>query len=215
MGYPFISSPPNISCFKPVDKKYKGVQGKQVKQHFINRYLILNVELMIESDDPDFINVFDVDFFRFKDGVCPDKTSTGDSVKVSMMSSIAGVTDLPLIQLSFAVILHGGDSTPHIGFEGGVIPLDGCFDKVRYAYRFILEQVFEKMDAFFMLHAGVVDKNGMAFVLAGQPGIGKTMMTLELLKQGFSFCSDDYCPMQGMPRLSVQPSLPQGLTTPL
>lgn len=41
------------------------------------------------------------------------------------------------------------------------------------------------------LHAGALSRNGQAILLAGFPNVGKTLSTLSLLEQGFSYLGDD------------------------
>jgi hypothetical protein len=65
----------------------------------------------------------------------------------------------------------------------------------KYAYQIILWELFEQSDDFFLLHAGVVSKNDQAIIIAGYPGTGKTTLVLALLKSGFTFYSDEICPI--------------------
>ena len=64
----------------------------------------------------------------------------------------------------------------------------------------VLRTIFAEVEDFIVLHAGVVERNGRAVILAGPPGAGKTTLVLEFLKNGCGFFSDDFCPIHKVTR---------------
>lgn len=59
----------------------------------------------------------------------------------------------------------------------------------------IFQRVIEKIDSHILLHAGVVSKDGRAYILYAPSGFGKTTLVLQLVSQGYAFMSDEYCPV--------------------
>lgn len=55
----------------------------------------------------------------------------------------------------------------------------------------ILEDVLARPDHLCALHAGCMARDGKAALILGSPGAGKTTLCLGLLREGFSYCSDD------------------------
>jgi hypothetical protein len=163
---------------------------------FVHGYHILKRDVLIESDSADFIRMFDMDYGRFRYTTAQIRPSTSNYEPASSIGN-GGTrqTQSPPAQLDFAVLLHEKDHDPLIRWAGRNFSLAGYPHKEHYAYRFVMERIIGAMDDFFILHAGVVARDGKALILAGPPGVGKTTMVLELLKQRFSFCSDDYGPV--------------------
>lgn len=60
-----------------------------------------------------------------------------------------------------------------------------------YAESVIFHCVLSRLREHFILHAGVVAKEGKGVVLCGGTNRGKTTLTLGLVREGFSFLSDD------------------------
>ncbi len=94
-------------------------------------------------------------------------------------------------KLSFSVILEHN----MVKQDNEVFSLQGHPNKLNYAHQLVLKQIFNNIRDFFLVHAGVVGKNGNVLILAGSPGVGKTTMVSELVKDGFDFFSDDFCPI--------------------
>jgi hypothetical protein len=164
---------------------------------FVHRFRILNRDVLIESDSADFIRMFDMDYRRFRYSTSQKPRSTRSYEPASSIGNGGRwESGRPPARFGFAVLLHEQNHDPLIRCSGRSFSLAGYPNKEQYAYRFVMERIIGAMDEFFMLHAGVVSRNGKALILAGPPGTGKTTMVLELLKQRFSFCSDDYAPIQ-------------------
>jgi hypothetical protein len=55
----------------------------------------------------------------------------------------------------------------------------------------ILEQVLRSANYLFALHAACLSTDGRAILLVGEPGAGKTTLSLELMRRGLMLASDD------------------------
>ena len=67
---------------------------------------------------------------------------------------------------------------------------------IEHAELIVFRHLLEQLDDYIVLHAGVVSREGRAIVMYGQSGFGKTTLTLELLKRGYGFMSDEFCPIR-------------------
>jgi len=67
---------------------------------------------------------------------------------------------------------------------------------VEHAELILFRHLLEQLDDYIVFHAGVVTRQGRAIVLYGQSGFGKTTLTLELLRRGYGFMSDEFCPLR-------------------
>ena len=59
----------------------------------------------------------------------------------------------------------------------------------------ILKKIIDRVDKYFLLHAGVVSKNGKGYIICAPSGFGKTTLVMELVSRGYKFLSDEYCPV--------------------
>ena len=138
---------------------------------FKSQYNILDLNIFVESDTIDFIEMIDLDYSWFKQ------------------------TQLNNFHLHFRVMLQNSENSLVIFPENDQYDLSGYIDKKHLAYQIILKTIFSKIDNYLVIHAGVVIFKNKALVLAGPPGIGKSTLVFELIKNNFIFYSDDFCPI--------------------
>jgi len=131
-------------------------------------YKIIDAEISLESDSEEFLDVFDKDYRWFK------------------TDSLSGEG-----KLSFSVILENDTVTQ----DNQIFSLKGHPNRLKYAYQLVLKEIFNNIREYFLIHAGVAGKDGKVMIIAGPPGVGKTTMVSELVKNGFDFFSDDFCPI--------------------
>jgi len=65
----------------------------------------------------------------------------------------------------------------------------------RFAAQVLARILMERVEAFTILHAAVLAHQGGALAISGPSGAGKTTLTLALLEQGWTYYSDDFCPL--------------------
>lgn len=68
-------------------------------------------------------------------------------------------------------------------------------DFLSWAELVLFQSMMDAMGDQLLLHAGVVTKNGDAYILYAPSGFGKTTLVLELVSRGYRFFSDEYCPV--------------------
>jgi hypothetical protein len=75
---------------------------------------------------------------------------------------------------------------------------------------YILQPIIEwrlLLKGYFLLHAGAVCKDGMATLIVGRGGSGKTQVVIDLLRKGFELISDDMVILKDKQVLSLPLSL--------
>lgn len=142
-------------------------------------YQILDVAVVIESDSAEFLQVFDDDYCRFKTPSINVTKRLDCSIRLACKE----------------------DKDTFVKVNDKIYSLYGHTDKQSYVYQIIVKRLTREVKEFFLFHAGVVIKDEKAVIIAGPPGVGKTTLTLELLKKGFNFFSDEYCPIHKETRL--------------
>jgi hypothetical protein len=91
-----------------------------------------------------------------------------------------------------------------VGAEGGLafLEVDGRREDLRghprrelQATQWIAQALMDRVEAFTVLHAAVLGQEAGALALSGPPGSGKTTTAIALLEAGWSYLSDDFCPL--------------------
>ena len=106
----------------------------------------------------------------------------------------------------FATPPHSAESGSRIEFvpgPGGAIriedrsePVIDTAEPVLQLYRAFLTTVFARIGHHALLHAAAVERTGTGAILIAAPaGHGKSSLTMELIRRGFRFLSDDYAPV--------------------
>jgi hypothetical protein len=156
-------------------------------------YQIMDVGVALESDSEELLDLFATDYSWFE-------TETITSEKT----------------LSVSARLQDQHHQPFLVINGEKCLLEDHPNPSKCAFRNILERLMGEFVDFLIFHAAVVAKDGEALIIAGLPSSGKTTLAIELLERGFTFFSDDFCPIHRMTRL-VHPfprSLWQSLPPP-
>lgn len=136
-----------------------------------SHYRILELDLSLETDAKAFHQLFERDYGWFQ------------------------TPDAPAGAMPVRVILGGSGRDPFVRVGGERFSLAGHPSPVSCAYQRLSRALFNRLESFLLLHAGVVERGGAAVILAGPPGIGKTTLVLELVARGFRLFSDDLCPV--------------------
>jgi hypothetical protein len=133
-------------------------------------YQIMDVGVTLESDSAELLDLFATDYSWFE-----TQTITTERT------------------LSISACMQ--DQQAFLMINGEKCLLQDHPNPCKYAYHNILERLMGEFVDFLIFHAGVIAKDGEALVIAGLPGSGKTTLVVELLKRGFAYLSDDFCPV--------------------
>jgi hypothetical protein len=148
-------------------------------------YRILDLDVSLESDSGEFLELFDRDYGWFR----VPEVDGGKRLNIS--ARLRDPEDCFV------------RTTGSVNRQSSIInrqSLRGHPSPVSYALQWAVRTIFAEIEDFVVLHAGVVEKNGGAVILAGPPGSGKTTLVLKLLENGFTFFSDDFCPVHRVTR---------------
>lgn len=63
-------------------------------------------------------------------------------------------------------------------------------------YFFLMQYLIEQVSSHFIMHGGVVERNGRGIIVTGSSSAGKSTLTLALAKRGFAFLSDELAPIR-------------------
>ncbi len=187
-------------------------------------YRILDLDVSLESDSREFVEHFDKDYAWFRDESMNGKKRLSFSVRLnsvaeSFVQTTKTTTDHSSNLQSLAQTWSAQIKRSKVKDSGApeasatskrVSPgrasiinnqsLRGHPNPISYAGQIVLRDLFNAIEDFLVFHAGVVERNGGAVILAGPPGVGKTTLVFELLKDGYGFFSDDYCPVHKVTR---------------
>jgi hypothetical protein len=65
-----------------------------------------------------------------------------------------------------------------------------------HAHMVIFQQVLDSIDDHMLIHAGVVAREGRGVIISGPSTYGKSTLMLELVSRGYTFLSDEFCPIK-------------------
>lgn len=153
---------------------------------FKSAYTILDVSLSIHSDDEKIISLFEQMYRRFK----TDEKNVVHHFYVITKDSPFGQ---PFVILHDKVRLIPGDELMY-----------------NHAYNVIFNDLKNLFEAFYIIQAGVVAQGETGVVIVGPASFGKTNLTLELVRRGFQFLSDAFCPIDRITKKIC--SFPRGLS---
>lgn len=135
-------------------------------------YQILDVGLCVESPHEQVLDRFHQDYQRF---------------------AVAQPPAGPRLNVRFE---PGGASGPaFLEIDGVRDDLSGHADPALYATLTIAHRLMERVQDYTVLHAAVLGSEQGALALSGPPGSGKTTLAIALLEAGWSYLSDDFCPL--------------------
>lgn len=88
-------------------------------------------------------------------------------------------------------------SPQSLTIDGRQFPLVEEIDRTLQVYQHFLNTILDRIESCAVLHASaLLDARGRVVVLAAPSGHGKTSLTLELVRRGYRFLSDDYAPLE-------------------
>jgi len=136
-------------------------------RHMKRTYQILNQSISLESDDLLFIEEFHKDYQCFK------QTPSAEPA------------------CNIQICLHDNQ----LQINQKQIDLSNHPAPRHYAFQRVVSEIMVQLEDYYLIHAGVVQKNEHVLVLSGPPGIGKSTIVKTLVENGFIFFSDDCAPL--------------------
>jgi hypothetical protein len=135
-------------------------------------YQLLDVRFSVSSDDEGIVFLFDQMYQRFK--IHPDD-----------------------VEHQFYVVTSNNHyNKPLVIFRDQAYPIFANKPIYNHAYMVIFRHIANLFQDFYVIHAGVVSRGVDGIVLAGQSSFGKTTLILELVRKGYRFLSDEFCPIE-------------------
>lgn len=136
------------------------------------RLRFFDLETHIQSDSSTYIDIFAQMYRRFQ------------------------VDDLSLpnqTPVEFTVLTHSDNywGKPIMIIDEQVWPLNDPRLLEGYVYESVLNAILARVRSHFLIHAGVVSRDGQGIILAADSTHGKTTLVLELVQRGFKFLSDE------------------------
>jgi len=130
-------------------------------------YNILNLTVSLQSDNLRFLQEFNKDYKSFI------QTSNTD--------------------YSCDMQIHLNDHQLQINAHE--IDISNHPTPMHFAFQLVVSEIMSQLNDYYLIHAGVVQKDVHTIVLSGPPGIGKSTLVKTLVSNGFNFFSDDCAPL--------------------
>ncbi len=141
------------------------------KKAIYKRYFsFFNYNVAIATDSRKIIRVFEVMYSKFLKDDQPENSLDCYIIK--------GQT-------------HKNNSCVIINNE--LYPIADPDSLVFYSELLIFRVLYNYIDDYLILHAGVISRDGKGFIIMGPSSFGKTTLVMELVSRGYKFLSDEYC----------------------
>ena len=135
-------------------------------------YRFLSAGVVLRSDDRRVIDRFDQDYAGFI------ASEAGDAPNLSLCVDLKR----PIKR----IVIRTARETKSVA-----LPMAD----LGFVYALILGEILRNLGDFVFFHAGVVARDGRALILSGPPNSGKSTLVKELVAEGFTFYSDEFCPV--------------------
>lgn len=132
----------------------------------------LDHAVLLRSDSSTFVNQFARMYPRF----CIEPAQPNTSAHIDITVLTTG---------------HNAWRRPILSIDGTIWPITNPAIFDTFAYDLVFNAIIAHIRSHLLLHAGVVAWQEQGIVLAADPQHGKTTLTLELVRRGFSFLSDE------------------------
>ncbi len=136
------------------------------------RLRVYDLEVIIQSDSDRYIHLFRQMYRHFQ--VDDDLRSAYPTAEYTVLARDDNPWGQPVVILDGQVYLLNSP-----------LLLEG------YVYESILRSIVSRVQSHFLIHAGAVSYNGQGVIIVADASHGKTTMTLELVRRGFDFLSDE------------------------
>jgi hypothetical protein len=156
----------------------------------VGRYRFFGSNVEFISDSLDVVRTLDIVYERQR---WPLGDDTADSREEKMAASGADPV---------RVFAFGGEDA-HVTVNGRTIRVPAGDQLAHYAHLIMINVAAAFASGLSVLHSGAVARDGQAVLLVGSSGHGKTTLTLELMRRGWRFLSDDFAPIE--PTGTVRP----------
>ncbi|MFQ5610870.1 MAG: hypothetical protein ACE5H9_01910 [Anaerolineae bacterium] len=130
-----------------------------------------DLEADIRSDCPAHLDRLAQMYGRFRD--CGSSAPVRSSVEIAIWTKPGNPWGRPALVL-----------------DGRAWPLPNSLPP-GYLQAIVFNTVAARLRSHYLIHAGAVSLDGQGIILAGDSGLGKTTLVLELVRRGFKFLSDE------------------------
>jgi hypothetical protein len=90
-------------------------------------------------------------------------------------------------------IIKGQNNNSSVIINNELYPIADPDSLVFYSELLIFRVLYNYIDDYFILHAGVISRDGKGFIIMAPSSFGKTTLVMELVSRGYKFLSDEYC----------------------
>jgi hypothetical protein len=129
-----------------------------------------DAQAVIQSDSPALLEFFNKMYHRF----LAEEDRLQNIVEYGLYTRIDNPWGKPVLVLA-----------------GEVLPLDDAGVLEAYAYDGILNSILARVKSHYLIHAAALSWENRGLIMVADAGQGKTTLTLELVRRGYKFLSDE------------------------